>query len=181
MIIIEKILNKIYSLSAGRPLGKAIMAPIVGTLFAIFTAAFIIVPVQIERIYNIPKIWNAPVSNIIGWPLIIAGAVFMSWTLLIFLFKGGTPVPVAPPPALITTGPYAFSRNPMHGGMILLMFGFGFYYCSLLAVFVFIPLYILIDRWILLKIEEPELVKRLGDDYVKYKERTPMFFGWKKR
>jgi protein-S-isoprenylcysteine O-methyltransferase Ste14 len=25
-------------------------------------------------------------------------------------------------------------------------------------------------------IEEPELLKRLGEDYIEYRERTPMFF-----
>jgi protein-S-isoprenylcysteine O-methyltransferase Ste14 len=26
-------------------------------------------------------------------------------------------------------------------------------------------------------IEEPELLKRLGEDYIEYRERTPMFFS----
>jgi protein-S-isoprenylcysteine O-methyltransferase Ste14 len=181
MGIIEGAIKKIYAISTGNPLKKVILTPIVGGSFAVATALFIIIPIQIEKVYNIPAFWNAPVNYIIGLPLIILGALLMLWTSLIFFFKHGTPVPVNPPPKLITTGPYTFSRNPMHGGMILLMFGFGFYYCSLLAVFIFIPLYILIDTWILRNIEEPELAKRLGDEYVKYKERTPMFLGWKKR
>jgi protein-S-isoprenylcysteine O-methyltransferase Ste14 len=34
--------------------------------------------------------------------------------------------------------------------------------------------------WELKAIEEPELEKRLGKDYVEYKKRVPMFFPWMK-
>jgi protein-S-isoprenylcysteine O-methyltransferase Ste14 len=30
--------------------------------------------------------------------------------------------------------------------------------------------------WELKKVEEPELIRRLGKAYVEYKKRTPMFF-----
>jgi len=43
-------------------------------------------------------------------------------------------------------------------------------------VVVFTPLYILINVWELKQIEEPELVKRFGDEYIDYRSRTPMFF-----
>jgi protein-S-isoprenylcysteine O-methyltransferase Ste14 len=34
---------------------------------------------------------------------------------------------------------------------------------------------------IIKKIEEPELVKRFGTDYIKYKEQTPMFFPGRRK
>ena len=37
-------------------------------------------------------------------------------------------------------------------------------------------LFILVNVWELKEIEEPELVKRFGDEYVEYRRRTPMFF-----
>jgi protein-S-isoprenylcysteine O-methyltransferase Ste14 len=42
--------------------------------------------------------------------------------------------------------------------------------------FIFTPLFILINVWELKAIEEPELLKRLGQDYIEYRKRTPMFF-----
>lgn len=35
--------------------------------------------------------------------------------------------------------------------------------------------FVLAHVWELENIEEPELVKRLGDEYVEYRARTPMF------
>ena len=43
-----------------------------------------------------------------------------------------------------------------------------------LLIFVFVVIYI--NFWELKSIEEPELAKRLGEDYIKYRKRTPMFF-----
>jgi protein-S-isoprenylcysteine O-methyltransferase Ste14 len=87
----------------------------------------------------------------------------------------GTPVPFNPPPTLVMTGPYQFVRNPMLMGVFLLLFGLGFAIKSLSLVVLFTPLFVLANVWELKKIEEPELVKRLGEDYVAYKQQTPMF------
>ena len=60
-------------------------------------------------------------------------------------------------------------------GIFVLLFGLGFMFSSVSLVFFFTPLYILINVWELKKIEEPELIKRLGDEYVEYQRNTPMF------
>ncbi len=60
-------------------------------------------------------------------------------------------------------------------GVFLLLFGLGFAFNSLSLVCLFTPLYVLANVWELKSIEEPELVKRLGDDYLEYRSRTPMF------
>jgi protein-S-isoprenylcysteine O-methyltransferase Ste14 len=57
-----------------------------------------------------------------------------------------------------------------------LLFGFGALLGSVSLLVVFTPLFIFINVWELKTIEEPELVKRLGQDYVEYRKRTPMFF-----
>jgi protein-S-isoprenylcysteine O-methyltransferase Ste14 len=60
-------------------------------------------------------------------------------------------------------------------GVFLLLFGIGFAIRSLSLVFVFTPLFVLANVWELKEIEEPELIRRLGEDYFAYRERTPMF------
>ena len=92
-----------------------------------------------------------------------------------FLKVRGTPVPFNPPPKLVSTGPYRYARNPMLTGVFLLLFGVGFWLGSASLVLVFTPLYVVMNVWELKHIEEPELVRRLGDEYVEYKRRTPMF------
>ena len=60
-------------------------------------------------------------------------------------------------------------------GVFLFLFGIGFGFSSVSLVFFFAPLYVLINVWELKKIEEPELIMRLGDEYVEYRRDTPMF------
>ena len=45
-----------------------------------------------------------------------------------------------------------------------------------LSVLLSLPLFIFLNAWELKAVEEPELVKRLGQAYVEYRRRTPMFF-----
>ena len=60
--------------------------------------------------------------------------------------------------------------------VFFLLFGIGFLISSFSLVFIFTPLFILANYWELTVIEEPELLKRLGEEYKIYNEKTPMFF-----
>jgi protein-S-isoprenylcysteine O-methyltransferase Ste14 len=179
MAITHKIVNMVYSITTGNTMRKTILTPFVGSAFAIMTSLYIIVPLYLDKIFGIPKIPPYPINYILSLPLAAVGIVLMVWSNLYYIKEKGTPVPVNPPQRLITGGPFVYSRNPMHSGLFLLLFGFGIYYGSMLAVLVFIPIYILIDVTMLKKIEEPELEKRLGEEYIEYKKRTPMFLGWR--
>ncbi len=60
-------------------------------------------------------------------------------------------------------------------GVFLFLFGLGFAVNSVSLVLFFVPLFVLANVWELKAIEEPELLKRLGDEYADYRRRTPMF------
>ncbi|MFC1829578.1 methyltransferase family protein, partial [Thermodesulfobacteriota bacterium] len=61
-------------------------------------------------------------------------------------------------------------------GVFALLFGIGIFFGSVSLLFVFTPLFIFVNYWELKAIEEPELVKRLGQVYIEYRKTTPMFF-----
>ncbi len=85
-------------------------------------------------------------------------------------------MPVSPPPRLIDTGPYAYSRNPMLSGVFLMLLGIGFMLQVVSLIVLFTPLFIVIASLEFKMIEEPELEKRLGECYVEYRKKVPMFF-----
>ena len=58
-------------------------------------------------------------------------------------------------------------------GVFLILFGLAIWYGSISLFFIFTPLYILLHVVELKKIEEPELAKRLGKEYLEYKKVTP--------
>jgi protein-S-isoprenylcysteine O-methyltransferase Ste14 len=107
--------------------------------------------------------------------MIAVGLTVTAWAVFHFLKVKGTPVPFNPPPKVVNTGPYRYARNPMLSGVFLFLFGIGFIVNSVSLVFFFTPLYVLINVWELRNIEEPELIKRLGAEYIEYRRHTPMF------
>ena len=48
-------------------------------------------------------------------------------------------------------------------------------------MFFFTPLFVLVNVLELKEIEEPELMKRLGDEYIVYRRQTPMFIPGHRR
>ena len=75
---------------------------------------------------------------------------------------------------LITHGIYKYARHPRYIEHPLWALGLGltFGYASLLWFF----LYLLIGFLFLAYTEEQELIKRYGEEYLKYKKETPAFF-----
>ena len=113
---------------------------------------------------------------IIGLALMAAGIFLITWSIINFLISRGTPVPFNPPQKLVTSGPYRYVRNPMVTGLFIFLFGTGFYLSSVSMVLIFTPLFIILNILELKLIEEPELERRLGKEYIEYKNRVPMFF-----
>lgn len=181
MSLNDSAVNTNSNIAGGNRKKKAVLALVVGSVFFTVTCLFVVTPVLLGKQLNLRVLWSEPVNFILSFPFLITGLVLSVWSCYFFVKLKATPVPVYPPSKLITWGPYAYSRNPMHTGLILIMLAAGFYFSSWLSVLVFTPLYILIDVMIIKKIEEPELVKRFGTDYIKYKEQTPMFFPGRRK
>lgn len=104
-------------------------------------------------------------------PLLAAGALY-GWCLWNFAMVGrGTPAPTDPPRRLVLTGPYRLVRNPMYlsallaiGGWSLLFHAWGVAgYGAILGIF--FHLFVVL-------VEEPDLRRRFGDDYIAYCRMT---------
>jgi len=175
MGIRDRWISLLYRAATGTKKTRTLLTPIGVVIFGVFTVLFVILAVFVDRLLALP--W--PVPNGISWsisaPLIAIGVTAIVWSVSHFLRVKGTPVPFNPPPTLVTAGPYRFARNPMLTGVFLLLFGIGFAIKSLSLVVFFTPLFVLANVWELKEIEEPELVERLGKDYIAYRKRTPMF------
>ena len=175
MGIRDRWINILFHVATGTRKTRALLTPVGVVIFGVFTALFVILALVLDRWFSLPWPFSKDLSGFTSLSLIVVGVVVTVWSAFHFLKVKGTPVPFNPPPKLVTTGPYRFVRNPMLSGVFLLLFGIGFACKSLSLIVLFIPLYILANVWELKKIEEPELVERLGDDYVIYRQQTPMF------
>ena len=165
----------LYKSATGTKKFRTILTPIGAIIFGLFTTFFIFIAIKIDTLFNLPKFIISPSNLFIAIPLIFPGIILTGWSVLHFLKVKGTPVPLNPPPKLVKSGPYSFTRNPMLTGIFSLMFGIGFWMGSFSLILVFTPLFIVVNTLELKMIEEPELEKRLGEEYIEYKNKTPMF------
>lgn len=153
-----------------------LLAPLGAAVFFVFVAFFVVCSLLLDAWLQPPKLLSPPYDVVVSVPLMLPGIWLVIWCIILFGRAKGTPVPLSPPQRLVEFGPYRYSRNPMLTGLFLLLFGLGALMNSAFLMFVFTPLFIAFN-WLELKhIEEPELEKRLGEPYVQYRKRVPMFF-----
>jgi protein-S-isoprenylcysteine O-methyltransferase Ste14 len=88
---------------------------------------------------------------------------------MVFFHRAGTSmVPMNPTTALVTSGPYRVTRNPMYVGMAFLYVALALAFGVLWAL-AFLPVVIVIvDRFVIAR-EEPYLERKFGQAYRDYK------------
>lgn len=175
MTLQEDWINLLHRAATGTKRTRTLLTPIGAMVFGLFTVLFVLAAVSIDRWFNLPAFLPQGARLAVSIPLMVLGMAITLWSAIHFLKVKGTPVPTNPPPQVVDSGPYQYARNPMLSGIFLILFGLGCYLNSVALVFVFTPLFVLVNLWELKKIEEPELIKRLEDAYLEYHRRTPMF------
>ena len=95
----------------------------------------------------------------------------------ITLMRHGTNVlPSRPATALITGGIYRWTRNPMYTGGAPLMVGIAMIFALDWLLLLMIPSWLVLHFGVV-KREEEYLERKFGDDYRRYRERVPRYFG----
>jgi len=153
---------------------RTILTPVVGIAFLSLVLFAIFISFSVDRFFRFPEFIAKPYRIAISLPLFITGASLWIWCVGKFLKSKGTPVPVNPPPTLITDGPYAYTRNPMMTGVFMMLAAIGIFWGSLTLTFITTPLFVAISILEFKYIEEPELERRFGKVYIEYKEKTPI-------
>lgn len=175
-----RVIGILHAAATGTRRIRTLLTPVGVVIFGVFTSLFVVLATVVDRSLHLPRLIPEGARLPVSIPVMIFGGSISAWSALHFSKVKGTPVPFNPPPTLVRTGPYRYARNPMLTGVFILLFGIGLCMSSISLIFVFTPLYILVNIWELKQIEEPELVKRLGEEYVEYRAETPMFMPRRK-
>ncbi len=91
--------------------------------------------------------------------------------MLNFRRAGTSMVPMNPTTALVTSGPYRLTRNPMYLGMAFLYVAFAFALGVLWALAFLPAVLVIVDRFVIAR-EEPYLERKFGQAYRDYKARA---------
>ena len=108
----------------------------------------------------------------VGLTFVLIGFALVALSVRNFRIAGTSVVPSEPATALVATGPYRFTRNPIYIGFILAYFGFAIVLTSMWVLLLLIPVLVILQRGVVLR-EEAYLERQFGDAYRKYKARVP--------
>ena len=174
MSIWDRYADFVYRVVTGNKRLKLLLTPVGVIVWFGLVALFVFASFWVDKWLAFPSLgsswWSLSLSIVL-----ICGFFLSAWPAIMFFRSKGTPVPLNPPPKLITTGLYAYVRNPMLLGHFLPLLGLGILFGSLSLIFIFTPLFILINVLYLKAVEEKEMEKKFGQEYLEYKKKVPMF------
>lgn len=115
-------------------------------------------------------------NQTLGSVLTVGGLALVVWSVRVqYVLGQGTPAPKVATQRLVTQGPYAYSRNPMTLGALLMYLGIGVWMGSGVVIILTLSVFSALLTFIYFH-ETRELRKRFGEEYLEYKNRTP--FLW---
>jgi protein-S-isoprenylcysteine O-methyltransferase Ste14 len=127
----------------------------------------------VERRWPVPiaSAELAPSLAILGNALMIAGVGFALWGLVTVILAGTTPLPLLESRALVESGPFRVSRNPMYVGLGAASAGVAIAFNALWPLLALIPAFVAL-RAVVIANEENYLRQRFGPRYDAYYSRV---------
>lgn len=108
----------------------------------------------------------------VGLIFIALGFALAIRSVQMFRRAGTHVVPGEPATALVMTGPYRFTRNPIYIGFVLVYFGLSIVLTSVWILLLLLPVLAILQRGVVLR-EEAYLERRFGEAYNAYAKRVP--------
>jgi len=128
-------------------------------------------------IFAKPTLW----SLLIGFSIALVGELIRFWGVG---YAGGETRTTGPVGGskLVTNGPYAYVRNPLYLGNMLMYLGFGVMSMALFPYFQIIGLiYFFVQYYLIVTLEEDYLSRAFPDEYALYIKHVPRFIPRLKR
>ncbi len=121
-------------------------------------------------IFPIRVIGNS-VSLSIGVALAVVSASLAAWAVRVMTTAGTNIRPDRPALAVVSSGPYQFTRNPMYLSLCLLQLALGFVLDGWIPVLFTIPLMLILHFGVILR-EESYLEAKFGEEYLAFKREV---------
>jgi protein-S-isoprenylcysteine O-methyltransferase Ste14 len=110
-------------------------------------------------------------SRVLGWPLIAGGLAVGSLGFREMKRAGTNTDPREPTTAIVTGGPFRFTRNPLYLSMTLIYGGITAL-ANVLPAALLLPVVLHVMRRGVIEREERYLEGKFGDEYLNYKSRV---------
>lgn len=122
----------------------------------------------LDQLWPIAPLPETP-AQFIGALALIAGVLIAPFAFLRFR-RAGTPFNVRKPAtALVTDGPYRYSRNPGYVALTIFYLGIALLLNNVWVLLMAAPALVVMDLWVV-RSEERHLEERFGKEYTSYKQ-----------
>jgi len=131
---------------------------------------YLTIMVVLNFLFPFKRLINPPL-NLLGILFIFLGLGINLWADNLFNLNQTTAKPNGKPSALITGGPFAFTRHPMYLGFVCFLLGIAILLGSLSPFLGPIAMVVTCDR-LFIPQEENNLTKIFGKKYLAYKKKV---------
>ena len=126
----------------------------------------------LDRLLRLPRLGDGRTRLAAGVTLFGAGGALALWAAVLFKRAGTNVVPDRSATALVTSGPFRWSRNPGYIGQTLMYLGLAARGGSLGGLALLGPLLHVLNSRVVVR-EEAYLERRFGDAYRRYTQTAP--------
>jgi protein-S-isoprenylcysteine O-methyltransferase Ste14 len=110
-------------------------------------------------------------SRVAALLCVAVSAILTAWSIGLFRGARTSMVPIRPTTALVVSGPYNFTRNPMYFGLVFLYLAFALWFRIFWAL-ILLPAVIAAVQYYVISREERYLERKFGEEYLRYKARV---------
>jgi protein-S-isoprenylcysteine O-methyltransferase Ste14 len=120
--------------------------------------------------------WPLPITSsfarsVLAWLLVASWALLAASAIGLFRRRHTSMIPFRPATTLVTTGPFAFTRNPMYVSLAILTIAFALFLNTWWVVLLLIPVLLVVQQFVIVP-EERYLRRRFGSEYEAYARRV---------
>jgi protein-S-isoprenylcysteine O-methyltransferase Ste14 len=137
----------------------------------VYMIVFILAQWWLSLNYPVLALDLSPWGFWLGVSLVVIG--FVVSLLIKFQFKRAETsiIPYKECDALLTTGFFAYSRNPIYLMMAIVLFGSGLMFSNLAALII-VPIFPIIIQWRFIRAEEATIESAFGEEFREYKSKV---------
>lgn len=132
---------------------------------AVFLAAL-----MVQRLYPITLLPQG-IRRVVSLVCLTAWLIMTVSSIALFRRAHTSVMPVKPTTAIVTSGPYGWTRNPLYLALLFLYVGIGLWF-GLFWVVVSAPLAMILVHFYVIQREERYLERKFGEEYLRYKARV---------
>jgi protein-S-isoprenylcysteine O-methyltransferase Ste14 len=146
------------------------VAPAVRAWPQLLVLGAIVLGLAVDLIFGLDR--PHELFTLVGGPFVVAAVLTILWCARL-LREHETPIQAnRPATALVTDGPYFYTRNPIYASYVALVFGLGLVIGSW-TVTLLAPVVAVALHYISVLPEERHLQQKFGDKYAEYALETP--------